>query len=214
MIAYEGKEPYVFASYSHKDMDRVKPIIAKLKQNMCRIWYDEGLNPGESWNDSIAEHLKNCSQFVVFISPDSVISKYVMSEINYALTKNKGIVPIILKKTDLPASLEMMLGSIQFLDVSNIDDIDKSAEIISSALVKSVFSLTSMPFLQDLGYSFYMITQDVERQEMKEKNAATILFKDSQGNEFDIFSLSRLGAYDVSYHISSVESIKDYFFFG
>ncbi len=214
MIAYEGKEPYVFVSYSHKDMDSVIPLIATLKQKMCRIWYDEGLSPGESWNDSIAEHLKNCSQFIVFISPDSITSKYVMSEINYALSKDKNIVPIILKKTDLPAGLEMMLGTIQFLDVSDISDVANAANIISSSLLKSVFSLRSMPFLQDLGYSFYMINQDVERQEIKEKNAATIICKDLQGNEIDIFGLSRLGAYDASYHISSVDAIKDYFFPG
>ena len=214
MIAYEGNDPYVFVSYSHKDMDRVIPIIATLKQSMCRIWYDEGLNPGESWNDSIAEHLKNCSQFIVFISPDSVISKYVMSEINYALTKNKSIVPIFLEKTDLPAGLEMMLSTIQFLDVSNVDTIGKAANIISSVLLKSVFSSKSMPFLQDLGFSFYMKTQDVERQECRVKNTATIICKDSQGNEIDILGLHRLGAYDVSYRISSVEAIKDYFFPG
>ena len=214
MIAYEGKEPYVFVSYSHKDMDRVIPIIATLKQSMCRIWYDEGLHPGESWNDSIAEHLKCCEQFVVFISPHSITSKYVMSEINYALAKNKSIVPVILTKTDLPAGLEMMLGTIQFLDISDMDKIGMAASLISSVLPKTVFSVTSMPFLQDLGYSFYMATQDVERQETNLKNAATIVCKDSQGNETEIFGLGRLGAYDVSYHISSVDAIKDYFFPG
>lgn len=214
MIAYEGKEPYVFVSYSHRDTDRIFPIIAALKQNMCRIWYDEGLTPGESWNDSIAEHLKNCSQFIVFISPDSISSKYVMSEINYAIAKNKSIIPVILRKTELPASIEMMLGTIQFLDISDTEDLGKCVNAISAVLLKSVFSLTTMPFLQDLGYSFYMLTQDVERQECREKSAATILCRDPQGNETEIFNLHRLGAYDASYYISSVDAMKDYFYPG
>lgn len=214
MIAYEGKDPYVFVSYSHKDIDTIFPIIAQLKKKMCRIWYDEGLHAGESWNDSIAEHLLNCSQFIVFISPDSITSKYVMSEINYALSKNKNIIPVILRKTELSAGLEMMLGTIQFLDITDETDISKCVDIISSVLLKSVFSLTSMPFLQDLGYSFYMVTQDVERQETNKKAVATIMCKDPQGNEIDIFNLNRLGAYDASYHISSVDSIKDYFYTG
>ena len=214
MIAYEGRDPYVFVSYSHIDADRVTPIIAALKQNMCRIWYDEGLTPGESWNDSIAEHLKNCDQFLLFISPDSVASKYVMSEINYALSKNKSIVPVILRETELPAGLEMMLGTIQFLDISAIDSLRSAANIISSHLPKSVFAVTGMPFLQDLGYSFYMKTESVERQETKEKNAATVLCRDSEGNETELFTLARLGAYDVSYRISSIDEIKDYFYPG
>ncbi len=214
MIAYEGKDPYVFVSYSHRDSDRVFPIIAALKQKMCRVWYDEGLTPGESWNDSIAEHLLNCSQFIVLISPDSIKSKYVMSEINYALTKDKSIIPVILSKTTLPAGLEMMLGTVQFLDVSDEVDVNKCVNIISSLLPNSVFSMTNMPFLQDLGYSFYLKTQDVERQETREKDAATVICRDSEGQELELFKLGRLGAYEASYRISSVDSIKDYFFPG
>ena len=214
MIAYEGKEPYVFVSYSHRDSDRVFPIIAALKQKMCRVWYDEGLTPGESWNDSIAEHLLNCSQFIVLISPDSIKSKYVMSEINYALTKDKSIIPVILRKTALPAGLEMMLGTVQFLDISDEVDINKCVTVISSLLPSSVFSMTNMPFLQDLGYSFYLKTQEVERQEIREKDAATVICRDSEGRELELLKLGRLGAYEASYRISSVDSIKDYFFPG
>lgn len=214
MIAYEGRDPYVFVSYSHRDSDRVFPIIAALKQKMCRVWYDEGLTPGESWNDSIAEHLMHCSQFIVLISPDSIKSKYVMSEINYALTKDKSIIPVILSKTELPAGLEMMLGTVQFLDISKEVDVNKCANVISTLLPSSVFSMTNTPFLQDLGYSFYMKTQDVERREIREKDAATILCRDPEGRELELFKLGRLGAYEASYRISSVDSVKDYFFPG
>lgn len=214
MIAYEGKEPYVFVSYSHRDADSILPIIAALKQRMCRIWFDEGLTPGESFNDSIAEHLRDCTQFLLFISPDAVKSKYVMSEINYALTKNKSVVPVILRKTDLPAGLELMLGTIQFLDISEAADLGAAVNMIAAVLEKSVFSLTNMPFLQDLGYSFYMVTEDVERTDTARKSAATILCRDAAGKETDIFDLKRLGAYDVAYRISSVDAIKDYFFTG
>ena len=151
MIAYEGKEPYIFASYSHRDSDIVIPIISTLKQKMCRVWYDEGLTPGESWNDSIAEHLLNCTEFMVFISPDSVKSKYVFSEIHYAISKNKKILPVLLEKTDIPVGLDMMLSTIQFVDLSGVKDIGESANIICNLLDKEVFSLRvfgELPFSQ------------------------------------------------------------------
>lgn len=214
MIAYEGKEPYVFVSYSHKDMDSVLPIISLLKQKMCRIWFDEGLTPGESWNDSIAEHLLNCSQFLLFITPDSIRSKYVLAEINYALSKDKPIIPVILKKTELPASLELQLSTIQFLDISNVENVSQAVNSISPILLKSVFSLASSPFLQDLGHSFYLCTQEVERQETNVKPAATFLCKTPDGEELELFRLHRLGAYETTYKISSVDAMKDYFYPG
>ena len=214
MQAYEGNEPYVFASYSHKDANIVLKIITLLKQKMCRIWYDEGLTPGESWNDNIAEHLLKCSQFILFISPDSVTSKYVMSEINFALTKNKNVLPVIIRKTELPVGLEMMIGTIQMLDVSDGNDIQDSVDKIASVLQKEVFSLKAMPFVQDSGYSFYVYTQDVERKETNIKPALQVICKDQQGNELEIFNMHRLGAYEVWFRISSVDAVTDYFYSG
>lgn len=214
MIAYEGKEPYIFVSYSHRDAEKVTQIIRILKEKMCRVWYDEGLKGGDSWNDSIAEHLKACSVFLLFISAASVASKYVFSEINYALTNDKTIIPVVLEKTDIPAGLEMMLSTIQYVDISDKTDIDDTTGSIMSLLPKTVFSKTNMPFLQDLGYSFYMISREVERQETATVNPCTIYYKDSSDNEVELLSFKRLGAYEANYYISSVEPIKDYFYSG
>ena len=74
MNAYRGKEPYVFISYAHVDRDVVEKIIIGLKKNMCRVWYDEGLTPGESWNDDLAEHLKNAEIVIVNLTHASAVS--------------------------------------------------------------------------------------------------------------------------------------------
>lgn len=214
MIAYEGKEPYVFVSYSHKDTDAVLPIVSLLKQKMCRVWFDEGLTPGESWNDSIADHLLNCSQFILFLSPDSIASKYVLAEINYALSKNKPIVPVILKPTELPPRLELMLSTIQFLDVSGCSDWGAAAETVSSVLSPTVFARASMPFLQDLGLSFSLVTRDVEKCDSGKEYAATVYWEDEEGHRSELYGLRRLGIYDVSYRLSSVKPIEDFFFPG
>lgn len=214
MLAYEGKEPYIFVSYSHRDADRVIPVIRALKDNMCRVWFDEGLKGGESWNDSIAEHLKACTVFLLFVSPDSVNSKYVFSEINYALSKDKTVMPVILEPTDIPAGLEMMLSAIQYIDVSGQSEPTCIAASIMSVLPKSVVSVTAMPFIQDMGYAFYVRSQTVEREETREKDPCAIVCVDPDGNETEIFNLQRLGAYEAAYHVSSVEPIKDYYFSG
>lgn len=214
MIAYEGKDPYVFVSYSHSDSDKVIPIIKQLKQRMCRVWYDEGLTPGESWNDSIADHLKGCEAFMIFISENSVRSKYVFTEINYAISKEKSILPIRLDKVDMPSGIEMMLSAIQMLDVSDAEGPEAAVSSIAANLPSTVFSLTGTPFLEDLGHSFYLISRDVERADTNKINACSIIARSKDGEEHEIFSLKRLGAFETYYKISSVDVMRDYFYSG
>ena len=83
MLAYNGTEPYVFFSYSHADKELVEKIIIELRQRLCRVWFDEGLTPGESFNDELAERIINCECFVVALTKHSVLSNYVKAEINY-----------------------------------------------------------------------------------------------------------------------------------
>ena len=55
--AYEGKEPYIFVSYAHKDSPAVFHIVEQLSARGYRIWYDEGIEPGSEWPEYIANHL-------------------------------------------------------------------------------------------------------------------------------------------------------------
>lgn len=66
--AYRGKEPYAFVSYAHADADRVYPLIKKFHDQGYRIWYDEGIAPGNEWTDEIVNALDNASLFIVFIT--------------------------------------------------------------------------------------------------------------------------------------------------
>ena len=59
--AYEGRAPYIFVSYAHKDAAQVLPVIAQLQSYGYRIWYDEGIAPGSEWAENIAVHLNNCA---------------------------------------------------------------------------------------------------------------------------------------------------------
>lgn len=89
MNAYQGNNPYVFVSYAHKDNEKVLDLIKLLKRKMCRIWYDEGLTPGGSWNDDLANHISKCECVIIIITNNSIQSQYVKSELNYAISLNK-----------------------------------------------------------------------------------------------------------------------------
>ena len=156
MNAYTGNEPYAFFSYAHIDREVVEKIIIGLKQNMCRIWYDEGLTPGESWNDDLAEHLKNAEIVVIMLTKNSVASQYVKAEINYAISKQIKILPVFLEQIDLPSGLEMMLSSVQYAMLYGKCDINHQIHMIQSNLPNTVFATKKVPFFENSEFSFFM----------------------------------------------------------
>ena len=109
--AYEGDEPYIFISYAHKDRRLVFPEIEKFHNEGYPIWYDDGLTPGQEWDDEIAIALKNCSLLIAFISENSMASLNVQDEIKLALNDEIEVVPIYLEKTELPPGLELRLSN-------------------------------------------------------------------------------------------------------
>jgi len=111
--AYQGREPYVFVSYSHADSQLVFPEIARLHGEGYRIWFDEGIDPGNEWPDEIADALTHSTIFMVFISPRSAASRNVRNEINFALNNDKPIIAIHLEETSLPSGLALRMGDIQ-----------------------------------------------------------------------------------------------------
>ena len=111
--AYSGSEPFVFVSYSHSDSKLVYHILAKLNEQGINIWYDEGIDIGSEWPQSIADNIVKCTKFVLFISPASIKSRHVRQEITFANSRGKQILPIYLKPSKLNAGLEMTLSVYQ-----------------------------------------------------------------------------------------------------
>ena len=112
-VAYMGEEPYIFVSYSHKDSERVWPIIARLQADRFRVWYDDGINPGTEWDSNIASHIKNCSFFLVFISENYLASENCKDELSFVRELKKNRVLAYLDEVALPDEMQMRLGRLQ-----------------------------------------------------------------------------------------------------
>ena len=110
---YEGNEAYIFISYSHKDKMLVFPVIEKMAQDGYNIWYDEGIDPGSEWPETIANHLDNCDSFISFISKNSLSSANCRREINFALKKNKPFISVILEEVEMSLGMDMQLSANQ-----------------------------------------------------------------------------------------------------
>ena len=122
--AYEGDLPYIFVSYSHLDTETVFKILDELYQRGYHIWYDEGIAPGSEWPEEVASHLYHSAMFIAFVSNNSMQSENCRREINFALSKGKPLLSIILEKTDIPLGIEMQLSSHQNILLYNFETWD------------------------------------------------------------------------------------------
>ena len=121
-VPYQGKEPYIFISYAHKDMDTVYSIISSLIEKGLRIWFDEGIDPGTEWDDNIAAHVQGCDSMIAFISANYLNSDNCRDELNYARDLKKDRLLIYLEHVDLPAGMAMRMNRIQAINRYNYDD--------------------------------------------------------------------------------------------
>lgn len=110
LASYHGSEPYIFISYSHRDMERASAIIRSMNRAGYRVWYDEGLIPGREWDENIARIIMGCGYFVALITHEYLASSNCKDELNYARDKNKPILLIYLDEVSLPAGMELRLG--------------------------------------------------------------------------------------------------------
>jgi len=131
--AYSGAKPYLFASYSHRNMREVFGIIRKLAESRYRIWYDEGIEPGNEWPEEVGRALTGCQLFVVFMSPAAMESRNVRNEINLATSENKSVMVVFLQPAELSEGMKLQIGTVQFINKHELKD-DEFLEKLKSVL--------------------------------------------------------------------------------
>ncbi len=111
--AYKGEDPYIFVSYAHADAALVYPELVRLKAHGFNIWYDEGIEPGQTWRDEVALALTQCRVFLYFVTPRSIASSNCLKELNFSLSRERKVLSVHLEQTQLTAGLELSLSDRQ-----------------------------------------------------------------------------------------------------
>mgnify|MGYP002855395844 CR=1 FL=1 len=103
-------QPLVFISYSHRDRELCKQLSEILESKTeVHVWYDKELMAGEAFRKKIVEAIRNSDYFVVLLSGDSILSEWVLDEVEYAKKLHKRILPVYTEETKLPDELDMIL---------------------------------------------------------------------------------------------------------
>ena len=111
--AYEGRAPYIFISYAHKDSGRVLTMIQALQERGFRVWYDAGIEVGTEWPEYIADHIAECGCFAAMITKDALESHNCRREINYASAQKVPMLAVYLEDVGMTRGMDMQLGTLQ-----------------------------------------------------------------------------------------------------
>jgi len=129
---YEGSEPFVFISYSHKDTPFVKKIIKALDSRNIRVWYDAGIEAGSEWPEYIANHLTACACVLCFISRNYADSDNCRRELTFSLNLKKPILSLYMEQFQMSAGLQLQLGLVQAVFRDRFPTIDALVDSIVS----------------------------------------------------------------------------------
>lgn len=123
---YTGEEPYLFVSYSHRDTDKVYPILDAFYDKKYRIWYDDSCENGSDFRDELRKKIENCEAVLLFVSKASMESPFCGMEIIVSRENNKKLFPIFLEDVDVPPAFSILLANMHHGTVNNIDKLVKS----------------------------------------------------------------------------------------
>ena len=110
---YRGNEPYAFISYAHRNKTEVLTIIGRMQAEGCRIWYDEGIDPGTEWAEHIAQQLTGRDYFIAFLSPEYLESTNCLDELSFARDRKKECLLVYLSNVTMPDGVHMRANRLQ-----------------------------------------------------------------------------------------------------
>ena len=117
----------LFISYSHEDMKTVKQFALQLSLRGFDLWMDEkNISFGGNYTTAILHGIHEADVYLVFLSENSIKSRWVNAEIDFEKKKKIErkkliIVPVRLDDSEVPMAL------------SNIDYVDARFSVIAAA---------------------------------------------------------------------------------
>lgn len=113
---------HVFISYADVDRPTMENIARSLMREALTIWTNKtDIKAGTQFKKEIEKGIEGADSIVYLISEKALESQYCQQEIQYALSLNKRIIPVLVKPTDLDKIASEIL-SVQFIDLSQAEN--------------------------------------------------------------------------------------------
>ena len=99
-------EPFFF-SYAHEDRDHAAAIIAALEEEGISVWWDDHLDGGTAYANSIESALGKATAVIVLWSDRAVQSHWVLDEAEHGRANNQ-LIPLKIGKVDPPLGFRQL----------------------------------------------------------------------------------------------------------
>lgn len=130
------RKAVIFASFSYADKETAMKVINDLKSDGYRILIpEEIIVVGDSIQTALNNSISRANFFLYFMSQNSLSSKWVSTEYEYARTSNVKVLPVLILKVDLPEELR----DIFYVDFS--ENYDQAYKLLEKSIRKNVSHL-------------------------------------------------------------------------
>lgn len=162
-----------FISFSNKDIEVVSKIV-NIIQNIyhAKCWFQTKDSKAE-FMDAIMAGIENAKAFLVFVSPDSANSYYVLNEVNHAIEwkqehEDYKVLPIMISSENIPYSDTVYKRVRFYLERLNMLFLNEMPSI--EELVLKIFDQVGYEIAdEELSTSLYRVI-DGETQRLKAQN--------------------------------------------
>ena len=109
----------VIISYSDEDRTTMETIRQSLRRESITVWTNRtDIQTGEEFEAAIKRGIEQADNLVYLLSPDSVKSNFAQRELNYALSLNKRIIPVLVRQTP-PEQVPSALRDLQYINLTD-----------------------------------------------------------------------------------------------
>ncbi len=121
-----------FISYSRKDKTFVQTLHKALTDRQKELWVDwKDIPVTSDWWAEIREGLESAHAFVFVISPNSVVSEVCNQELEYAVSHNKRLIPLVYREAN---AVPEVLSHLNWIFSRETDDFDEAIEYLLEAM--------------------------------------------------------------------------------
>src|SRR5262249_32116372 len=106
----------VFISYDRAHQDVVKKLVQDLRDDEHETWFDQKLEGGQPWWDTVLSEIRKSEIFVTALTPESLESQACQRELRYALDLKRPVLPIRLSAAVRPEFLPSHIHELQVVD--------------------------------------------------------------------------------------------------
>jgi len=124
----------LFISYSRKDKDFARKLVARFLEQQVDVWIDwEDIPPSRDWWKEIERGIEEADVFIFLVSPDSINSKVCGEEIVHAVRNGKRLIPVVVRNVS-PIDTPSEISKLNWIFFQEPDVFDESFQKLDIAI--------------------------------------------------------------------------------